>query len=211
MTGHWTGIAGVAALAAAWLGPLPAWSTTSFTAHMTIHMLVVAVAAPLLSSAVAGSVLDPSRARPGWFVAIPASLVELVVVWIWHMPRIHHAARASDVVFVVEQLSFFASGCYLWLAVLGGRPDARVERAAAGTIALALTFAHMTLLGALLALTPRPLYAHDDTAPGWSPLVDQHVGGALMLAVSTVAYVGGGVLLGRTLLAARGRSAPEAS
>lgn len=33
-------------LAASWLGPLPEWAETSFAAHMTLHMSVVAIAAP---------------------------------------------------------------------------------------------------------------------------------------------------------------------
>ncbi|MGH9372866.1 MAG: cytochrome c oxidase assembly protein, partial [Vicinamibacterales bacterium] len=39
---------GLGVLAAAWLGPLPALASGSFAAHMTMHIGVVAVAAPLL-------------------------------------------------------------------------------------------------------------------------------------------------------------------
>ncbi|MCA1973465.1 MAG: cytochrome c oxidase assembly protein, partial [Caenispirillum sp.] len=53
--------AGLAALGLAWLGPLPEWSLTRFAAHMTMHLTVVAVAAPLLALGVAGRRLDPAR------------------------------------------------------------------------------------------------------------------------------------------------------
>ena len=41
-------------------------------------------AAPLLAVGVAGTRLDPVRALPDLFSALPAAVVELVVVWAWH-------------------------------------------------------------------------------------------------------------------------------
>jgi putative membrane protein len=38
----------------------------------------------------AGSSLDPARKLPVVFEPLPASLVELVVVWAWHTPALHH-------------------------------------------------------------------------------------------------------------------------
>jgi putative membrane protein len=60
----------------------------------------------------------------------------------------------------------------------------------------------MTLLGALLALSPRPLYGHAHGAgiAGLAPLDDQHLGGAIMLLVGGASYlIGGLVLVGRLL------------
>jgi putative membrane protein len=72
---------GLAVLAWAWLGPLPALAMHSFAAHMTMHIAVVAVAAPLLALAMAGTAMDPVRAMPRLVAPIPASMIELVVVW----------------------------------------------------------------------------------------------------------------------------------
>ena len=58
-------LTGVLVLAAAWLGPLPAAAREAFWAHMTIHMAVVAVAAPLLALALATTRHDPARLEPG--------------------------------------------------------------------------------------------------------------------------------------------------
>lgn len=185
-------------LALAWLGPLPAASAHSFAAHMTLHMTLVAVAAPLLALGIAGSRFDPVMRAPQTMSPIPASLVELLIVWIWHTPALHHAARVSPGVFALEQLSFLAVGTYFWLAVLGGDPRTRRLRAGGGTIALVLTFAHMTLLGSVLALTPRPLY-HDLLGHSHA-LADQHLGGAIMLIVGALSYIPAGVWLTRGLL-----------
>lgn len=54
---------------------------------------------------------------------------------------------------------------------------------------------HMTLLVALLALTPRPLYLHAGGFSRLTPLEDQHLGGAIMLIVGGVSYLAGGLWL----------------
>ena len=64
---------GAGVLAAAWMGPLPHLARDAFWAHMTMHMAVVAVAAPLLALGIAGGPLDPVPRRPALFAVIPAS------------------------------------------------------------------------------------------------------------------------------------------
>jgi putative membrane protein len=173
---------------------------------MTMHMAVVAVAAPLLALAVAGGRLDPVRRVPALFPPVPASLVELLVVWAWHAPALHHLARHSTAGLVVEQATFLASGLLVWLAALGGDARAGGNRTGAGVLALLLTSMHMTLLGALLALPPRPLYAHAAPGGAIAPLEDQHLGGAIMLLVGGLSYLAGGLWLAAVLLR---RARPE--
>ena len=97
------------------------------------------------------------------------------------------------------------SGFILWLAAFGGDRPRDANRSGAGVIGLLLTSMHMTLLGALLALSPRPVYQHTAAAVA---LDDQHVGGAIMLLVGGVSYLAGGLWLSRRmLLPSRHRSA----
>ncbi len=204
--------AGLLVLAAAWLGPLPALAREAFSAHMTMHVSVVALAAPLLALGLAGSALDPVRKVPALFAPVPASALELVVVWGWHAPALHHAARHSAAAMALEQGSFLATGFLVWLAAFGGGPTPGADRRgrrAAGIVGMLLTSMHMTLLGALLALASRPLYprAHDPWL-GLTPLQDQHLGGALMLLAGGTTYLAGGVALAAGLL--RSASAPAA-
>jgi len=196
--------AGLAVLGAAWLGPLPAWSRQSFAAHMAMHMAVVALAAPLLAAGLGGSRLDPVHRWPALFAPVAASMAEFLVVWAWHAPALHHAARAGAGMLVLEQGTFLAVGLGLWLAALGGDPEQRRERSVAGIGALLLTSMHMTLLGVLLALAGRPLYAHAGHVPaGLTALQDQHLGGVLMLALGGAAYLGGALWLLAGLLRER--------
>lgn len=203
--------AGCLVLGAAWLGPLPGWSRHAFSAHMLMHMAVVAVAAPLLALGLAGSRADPACRWPAWFAPIVASIIEFVVVWAWHAPALHQAARASAGMLVLEQASFLAVGLLLWLSAFGGSEARRRERAAAGIGGLLLTSMHMTLLGVLLALAGRPLYVHaggDAVALpfGLTLLQDQHLGGVLMLAVGGSAYLAGALGLLAGLLRGRGEA-----
>jgi putative membrane protein len=195
---------GLLILAAAWLGPLPAMAREAFSAHMTMHMAVVAVAAPLLALAVGGGPFDPARKAPQWFAPIQASIVELVVVWAWHTPALHHAARHETVALIAEQAMFVFAGLYLWLSAFGGNDFDTKKRSAAGVVGLLFTAMHMTLLGALLALAPRPLYAHLNEPAAelnaLAPLDDQHLGGAIMLLVGGISYLAGGLWLTMRLL-----------
>jgi putative membrane protein len=160
-----------------------------------MHMGVVAVASPLLALGVAGGRLDPVRLAPRLFAPIPASVLELMVVWAWHTPALHHAARHGRVGLVAEQGTFLLTGLLMWLSACGGEARGRGHRSAAGVVGLLLTSMHMTLLGALLALAPRPLYAHVHGSAGFTPLDDQHLGGAIMLFAGGAAYLLGGLWL----------------
>lgn len=198
-------ITGLLTLAALWLGPLPTMAQHAFWAHMTMHMGVVAVAAPLLALGLAGSQYDPVPYSPSvLFAPIPASVLELVVVWAWHAPGLHHAARHHLAGLVLEQGSFLAAGLLVWVSAFGGGGLRQGRRAAAGVVGLLLTSMHMTLLGALLALTPRPLYDLAEAAGPLTALEDQHLGGAIMLLVGAISYLAGG--LGLTISLLRSRS-----
>jgi len=191
---------GMLVLAGVWLGPLQQLAPGHFAAHMTMHMGVVAVAAPLLALGLAGGRFDPVHKLPRVFSPIPASILELVVVWAWHAPALHHVACHSAPGVVAEQATFLGSGLLVWLSAFGGNARERVHRTGAGILALLLTSMHMTLLGALLALPPRPLYACAAEGTSLTPLEDQHLGGAIMLIAGGTSYLLGGLWLTMRLL-----------
>ncbi len=188
-------LTGLISLAIAWLGPLPRLAHEAFFAHMLMHMLVVAIAAPLLSLAIAGTVWDPVLKLPKLFAPIPASVAELIIVWAWHAPGLHHVARMTTWGLFAEQGSFLIAGIAVWLSAFGGPVPRSGARSAAGVIGLLLTSMHMTLLGALLALAPRSVYAHHQGYGGMTALEDQHFGGAVMLIIGGIAYLSGGIWL----------------
>lgn len=199
-------LSGLATLGVVWLLPLDDVLPGPFAAHMTMHMGVVAVAAPLLALGVAGSRFDPVRRWPRLFPAIPLSVAELIAVWAFHAPALHHFARTTRTGLAIEQGTFLGCGLLLWLASCGGRAGG--GRTAAGVVALLLTSMHMTLLGALLALSPRPLYGAGDVTCFGIVLEagqDQQLGGVVMLAVGAIVYLAGGLSLVSGLLGGAGQ------
>ncbi len=62
---------GAAVLAMTWLGPLPEMASRYFTAHMAMHVAVVAIAAPVLALALGGLRADPARRWPVLFHPLP--------------------------------------------------------------------------------------------------------------------------------------------
>ncbi len=170
-------IGATALLALAWALPWARWLGAEFAAHMLRHMTLVALAAPLLVLGLPGL----ARHAPGPMIA---AVVEFAVVWGWHLPGAHRAAAMHPGFFLAEQASFLAAGWLVWAGCLRGAP-------LLGAGGMLLTSMHMTLLGALLILAPRDLYAHGPLAD----LAGQQLGGMLMLGIGTPVYLLAGLAL----------------
>lgn len=179
------------------------WTAASvggITGHMAGHMIAVAIAAPLVAWGLGGGPLDPARAWPRLVSPMGMMLLELAVVWGWHLPAARAVADAGWIGLAVEQACFLLAGLLLWSAVLG----AGAERRAAGIGALLLTSMHMTLLGALIGLAPRPLYP--GLAHGGHALADQQLGGVVMLMIGAASYFAGGLAMLAGLLRTTGEA-----
>ena len=189
-------LSGFAVLAAAWA--MAAASHAGMTGHMAAHMAAVAVAALLIACGIAGTRLDPATRWPIVVAPLQMSVVELLVVWGWHLPAARSLAASSAFGLMLEQAMFLAAGLLLWSACLGTREADSSARRAAGIMALLLTTMHMTLLGALIALAPRTLFGTSGCGlPGvtLAPLPDQQIGGVIMLLVGGGSYLLGGLAL----------------
>jgi putative membrane protein len=162
---------------------LLAFARLGMSGHMAAHMGAVAVAAPMIAATL------PRPVRVGAGAPLAWAMAEFVVVWGWHAPALRAVADMHVGVAVIEQAMFLALGVALWRAALA--------QPAAGAAALLLTSMHMTLLGALIGLADRPLYAMMamHPAPGLDALSDQQLGGVVMLLVGGASYCLGGLCL----------------
>jgi putative membrane protein len=189
-------LAGAGVLTLTWAGPLPGMVPESFAAHMALHMAVVGVGVPLLAVGLAPRLARSPLIRMYPIVPLAVSLADLVVVWGWHAPVLHMAARTSPAVLAVEQASFALAALLVWLTAFGSQEGRRSEAALAGALTLFFTSMHMTLLGALIGLATRPIYGHGlGHGHGLDPVADQQVGGAIMLVIGGVIYLAGGLIL----------------
>jgi putative membrane protein len=188
---------GLALLLIAWAGPLPHLVPESFAAHMALHMGVVGIAIPILAAGLAPLVADHALLRSQLALPIAVSLFDLVIVWGWHTPALHHASRSSGWMLIYEQASFALASLLVWVLALAAPKGRRQGAALAGALTLFFTSMHMTLLGALIGLAPRPIYpGHGhDALFGLTELADQQVGGVIMLAIGGIIYLIGGLAL----------------
>jgi putative membrane protein len=178
-------IAAMAILAVTFVSPVCALSSALFTARTVHHILLVAVAAPLLALA-----CPPARGRAP---LMSLTVLQTAILWAWHIPATYAAALSDNLVYGAMQVSLLGSASLFWWAACGARPWP-------AALAFAATMMQMGLLGALIALAPIALYApHLATTTAWglSPLEDQQLAGLIMWIPA------GGIYLAATMAAAR--------
>jgi cytochrome c oxidase assembly factor CtaG len=197
---------GLAAAGAAIAPPLDLLAAGSVSAHMVQHLLLLAVAAPLLAaSAPVATFLrglpGPARAlarrtRRAWFVRslaavgrqpVAVAAVHGAVLWAWHAPVPYEAALDDRALHVLAHATFLATAIAAWVVILRSPP-------AGGLLALFALSLQSSLLAALLTFSPRPWYAT-------YTLSDQQVAGVLMWVPAGLVHLGAGLWLLRTWLA----------
>ena len=201
---------GMLALALALLSPIDAVATALFAVHMTQHMLLVVVAAPLLVAGDPGLAtlwaLDvPARRRitawwrgaralPAIWHALRLPLVawtlHVATLWLWHLPTLYGAALRDERIHVAEHAAFFLTALVFWYPILErGRSRFRF-----GVVVLYLFAAGLqcTVLGAALTFARHPWYiGHYATTAAWglTPLEDQQLAGLIMWIPASLAYL----------------------
>lgn len=171
------GLAAVVVLVVAFVSPLCALSSALFAARSVHHLVIVAMAAPLLALA-----LPAWRAGASW----PWLLGSGAILALWHVPPAYDAALSSVPLYWALQLALLAASVGLWRSVL--EPGKSVVSRA---MVIILAFAQMGLLGAILTFAPEPFYAAHAIAPyvwGLTPLDDQRLAGLIMWVGAVVPY-----------------------
>lgn len=178
--------------------PLCPLSVSLFAARVGQHMVLTLAAAPMVALSrpiEAFAALGRRNGRGGGAGGqAPAATAPLaaglfaVLLWYWHAPGPYEATFESTLVYWLMHVTLYGSALWLWTALLTGPRTAPVGAVLAG---LASTV-QMGLLGALITLSPRPVYApHLLTAYLWglTPLQDQQIGGALMWVPGCFAFL----------------------
>lgn len=182
------GLAAIGVLSIAFLSPLCPLTSELFVARSLHHLLLVAVAAPLLASA------WPAKAGSG---LAPALALSSLVLWLWHWPPAYGAAFGSRVIYWALQLALLVSFTWFWRAVLSPRTSP-----VSALLAIGAGAGQMGLLAALLTFAPQPLYVEHIAAPfawGLDPLRDQQLGGLAMWVPAFFLYGALALLAGRRL------------
>jgi putative membrane protein len=185
---------------------LPQWEqvlTTSFPAHMGQHIVLLAVAAPLLALGAPGLPLlvalpiggrrrisamrtSGSARRLRALAAVPAVVVLVYtgVVSAWHLPTFYDAALSSVLVHITEHATLLGVGWWFWSSVTlpARRLDGRT------VLYVAVGGLPMTFIGAVLTFAPVPLYP-GQTGSGPEALREQQLAGLLMWVPTGIVYL----------------------
>ena len=203
-------LAGTLALAVAVVSPLCRLAAELAWAHMVQHVLLVAVAPPLILLAcpldVVARDLPGLSQRAKWLRSqFPQAVVSVICstvvygvsIWFWHIPATYQGALLSEAVHLVLYATLLGASFWFWNAVLHGI-RARGEQLGVGVAALFLTLLHTGLLAVLLTLSPRPWYplmSQNSAAWGLSPLEDQQLAGLIMWVPMSFIYLGAALAL----------------
>lgn len=185
--------AGHAVLFSAFVSPLCALSSSLFAARIGHHMLMIAVAAPLLVAGGATRLLVPAGRGAGRGLSLTAAAgIHAILLWLWHAPAAYAWALTHPAFYWLMELSLLASALVFWHALARRRDDVP-----AVLLTLVAFMAQMGLLAAILTFAPEPLYAfHLTTTVEWglTPLEDQQVAGLIMWVPGSIPYALAGLV-----------------
>jgi len=198
-------LSGLVVVLIALTGPLDAAVETSFSWHMTQHLLLAMVAAPLL---LLGAPLTlalqawPGRprrltllvlhGRPARVLARPVVCWALffVVLWAVHLTGIYDAALRNPWVHALEHGLLLATALLFWMPIVRADPSPGMLSYPGRILYLFVAMASMAFLGLVLVSAKAPLYATYAREEGRAgAIADQQAAGAVMWAGTMVLIV----------------------
>lgn len=199
-------LAGASALGVALSPWLDGLASTDLAAHMTQHVVLWLVAAPLL---VLGAPLRPlmwslgrtgrrsARMLPRWVWRARAGAgtawglaavwgVSTATLWVWHLPPLYEAAIRRPAIHGLEHATLLATAIMFWWALTAAR---RGAGEGAALLCLILSSGQSAALGALLTFSGSPWYA------GYPSLERQQLAGLVMWIPGSVTYLAAAAVL----------------
>jgi putative membrane protein len=194
--------------------PLESLARQLFWAHMTQHLLLIMVAAPLLVVAapwlqiwrglplsmrrplaktiVKHPALGGARKAFSWITApIGAWIISSGNLWVWHWPAAYDLTLRDHLVHHVEHGLFLGLGILFWAQVIDQHPfHARLAQFKRVVYVFTATI-QAWALAALLAFATAPFYAYallPSRPGGISALTDQQFGAGIMWVPGSITY-----------------------
>lgn len=186
-------VGALAVLVLVFVSPLCALASALFSARTVHHVLLIAVAAPLIALSLSRQSQGRRGALAGW------TLTHAVVLWAWHSPAAYAFALESYWGYALMQVTLLGTATGFWRTALASPVPAAVT-------ALLATMMQMGLLGALLTFSGTAIYRwHWITTQAWglSPLEDQQLAGLVMWVPGAGAYLFAALLVAGRWLASQ--------
>ncbi|MBE3143800.1 MAG: cytochrome c oxidase assembly protein [Planctomycetes bacterium] len=194
-------ILGIITVLFAQVSPLDALSDEYlFSAHMAQHMLLTAVAPPLLLLGLPDWILRPILQYSGIkriisFLTNPifAFLIFNINFLIWHFPAFYEATLENELIHFGEHTTFLVTALLFWWPIFSPTSDLPRLSNPFQVLYLFLAAVPSTILGALIIFSPTILYETYVNAPRITvldPMADQQIAGVLMAMLGSMIYLG---------------------
>jgi cytochrome c oxidase assembly factor CtaG len=200
---------GVALMVLTLVSPLDYLGRTYlFSAHMIEHIILLLIVPLMLVSGIPESAAEKALKVPLLSSVIkllsnpvPAWLLGVGSMWVWHMPYIQAAAIRNENIYIFQQISLVLTGMIFWWPVFTSVKSERLSLLAS-TLYLASACLGCTVLGMLITFANAglyPIYASPVDSAGIlpylrndlciSPGVDQQIGGLTMWVPGCLIYL----------------------
>ncbi|MFI5313755.1 MAG: cytochrome c oxidase assembly protein [Candidatus Dormibacteria bacterium] len=198
-------VGGVTALLVALLSPLDDLALRLQWAHMVQHVVLLAVAPPLVvlanpwDTATAGFgprmrhlLTAPQRAltAPGrhLIAAIGAVIAFVSVMWLWHVPALYNLTLRDDAVHNLEHTAFLAVGLLFWTAALPRRHAAPSPGLMGRAVVVLTGLVGSWMLAVFIGYAPTVLYAYSGSG-GLTAIADQQLAAGVMWVPASLPFV----------------------
>jgi len=216
----WRMAALVAGVAVAWMaltGAIEAWSKYLLWVHMSQHVLLTFVAAPLIVAS--APILPLWRGLPwSWqrflqpfivskrvraaarvaFHPVTALAAYTLSTWLWHAPALYAFAAQDPGWHAVEHATFVLGSVLLWMQVVEPSPWRSPWSPLARVGIVLLADLQNTVFCGLLAFVGRPIYPLYEAGAivaGESPLEDQRLAAGIMWVASQLVMLPAAAIL----------------
>ena len=195
------------------LSPLCRLAANLASAHMVQHVILVALAPPLLLALGMRDMQAGGRGTVPSLAAHPGKCAAVygVLIWLWHVPRFYEAALLDPRIHLLMYGSLIGAAMLFWASIVSGK-RAGAAHGAWAIIALLITFVHTGLLGALLLFSPRPWFpmlAGSSVSWGLAPLADQQLAGLIMWVPMGAVFLLAGLWVASGVLSHAGDARPQ--
>jgi putative membrane protein len=195
----WYFAAGLATLGLALLSPIDTLSNVLFLMHMTQHILLVMVAAPLILLGLPELFLRP-LVRNNRLKSILAGLTHPFVAFMlynltlvaWHLPALYDAALQNRFIHDLEHAMFFYTAVLSWWPLLSPLRELPRLSYPGQILYIFLIAIPSGILGAVLIFADHvfdPTYAAAPRIWGLTALADQQTGALVMLIPGKAIYL----------------------
>lgn len=208
----WCYYGGLATVVIALMSPIATFDSVFFFMHMTEHVLLIMIAAPLIwlgapmvptlwgfnadARKRIGKVFHERHPMNRFFTFLTRPGVALAIYFLvlfgWHFPPLYDAAQGSNLIHELEHAMFMAAALIFWWPVI--HPSGARRRLSYGAGILYIFPAKIAgfILGAGLTLSSEPFYQTFIDSPsiwGLDPLGDQQLGGLIMWVAGGLLYI----------------------